>query len=294
MTQITGKAKKYDGTAIDYVQAFGWSGGYCIDVVTTDELGNWSVGIYGLIDVGFTYVANGCEPITHGPYSFDEPYDLNWSNVSLLMHLDGNIADISGSCSFDTLGNISYKDGVFNKALEFTPASSSSKNGLLESITNNPALSLGSGDFTIEFFVNPSASYKQNDQALLSLFKVHSSAGWQVLLSGLKPAMYKYDGGGNTFLWSATALTANTWHHLAYCRLNGTTTLYIDGIADASAPDNSKYSPWDTKLSIGYQEGGGGRYPFTGMLDDIRITKGLARYTADFTPPTRPHDHGHS
>lgn len=296
MTQITGKAKKYNGTAIDYVQAFDWSDGYCIDVVTTDELGNWSVGIYGLIDVGFTYVANGCEPITHGPYSFDEPYDLNWSNVSLLMHFDGKIVDVSGNCSFEKLGNIGYKDGVFNKSLEFTPASSSSRNGLLESTKSNPALSLGAGDFTIELFINPSASYTQSDQVLINntVFSGSPQKSWQILLRGLKPSFYAYDNGGTYPIISSTSLVASVWSHVAICRVNGQLSMYINGALVGSSADTNDYSSFNVNMSIGFQNSGSARYPFTGVLDEIRITKGIARYNGAFTPPTKPHDHGHS
>lgn len=292
MSKINGRAKKYDGTSIDYVQVFNWVTGNCIGVSRPDAAGNWSYNLYGEIHTGFTYVADGCEPIAHGPYYFNFPFDSDWSKVSLLLHLDNNIVDSSGICTFDNLGVITFKAGYFDSAVELLPASSSSINGLLENTVSNSALSLGADDYTIEFFINPYSTYKQNDQALISLFEVGGTAGWQILLSGLKPAMYKYDNGGNTFLKSSTTLTSNKWYHIAYCRLNGITSLYIDGIADASAPDNSNYSSSNIKLSIGYQEGGGARYPFTGMIDDIRITKGLARYNGNFSPPITPFDHG--
>ncbi len=67
---ITGRAKKHDGTAIDYVSIFNWSDGKCIAQVTPDASGVWEFEYFNNINVGLTYVADGCEPITHGAYSF--------------------------------------------------------------------------------------------------------------------------------------------------------------------------------------------------------------------------------
>ena len=70
MSKIEGKAKKYDGTEIDYVSIFNWSDGKCIAQVTPDAAGGWEYEHFADLNVGITYVADGCEPITHGPYVF--------------------------------------------------------------------------------------------------------------------------------------------------------------------------------------------------------------------------------
>ncbi len=70
MATITGRAKRFDGTAIDYVLIFRWKDGKCLGKSTPDSAGNWSFGYDTNMIVGVTYVADGCEPITHGPYEF--------------------------------------------------------------------------------------------------------------------------------------------------------------------------------------------------------------------------------
>jgi len=87
----------------------------------------------------------------------------------------------------------------------------------------------------------------------------------------------------NTYIGSSTSvITANTWTHVALVRVSGTVTLYVNGTAvgSGSAPGNCT----GTNLVIGgyYSTG----YLYNGYLDDLRITKGVARYTANFTPPT--------
>lgn len=68
MSKIEGVAKKFDGTAIDYVSIFNWSDGTCRAQVVPDAAGNWKYYYFGDESVGLTYIADGCEPTTHGSY----------------------------------------------------------------------------------------------------------------------------------------------------------------------------------------------------------------------------------
>jgi len=68
MTWLRGKAKKYDGSPIDYVSIFNWPTGQCIAQVKPDSAGNWKYSYRENLNCGITYVADGCEPITHGAY----------------------------------------------------------------------------------------------------------------------------------------------------------------------------------------------------------------------------------
>ncbi|MGM8939564.1 hypothetical protein ACS8E2_12810 [Psychrobacter glaciei] len=70
MATINGRAKRYDGTAIDYVLLFHWKTGKCLGKSIPDSVGNWSFNYTENMIVGITYVADGCEPITHGAYEF--------------------------------------------------------------------------------------------------------------------------------------------------------------------------------------------------------------------------------
>lgn len=96
MSKIRGKAKRYDGAPIDYVSLFNWIDGKCITQVVPDTAGNWVYDYFKDINVGITYVSNGCEPITHGEYEF--AYQFNPSEDALLYYsFDGNTLDSSPS-----------------------------------------------------------------------------------------------------------------------------------------------------------------------------------------------------
>ena len=69
MSILQGRAKKYDGSKIDYVSIFNWPDGKCIAQAVPDSSGAWKYHYFESLNVGVTYVADGCQPITHGPYA---------------------------------------------------------------------------------------------------------------------------------------------------------------------------------------------------------------------------------
>jgi hypothetical protein len=81
------------------------------------------------------------------------------------------------------------------------------------------------------------------------------------------------------------AFTAQTWHHVAVARDSGTWTLYIDGTSQGTS---TSYGSTNFAATVDWWIGErpNGSYDFTGYMQDVRITNGLARYTGNFTPPT--------
>lgn len=70
MSTISGVAKRYNGDAIDYVLFFDWISGKCLGKSVPNLTGNWSFDYYKNLNCGITYVADGCDPVTHGSYQF--------------------------------------------------------------------------------------------------------------------------------------------------------------------------------------------------------------------------------
>jgi hypothetical protein len=71
MSLIAGNAKKYSGAPIDYVSIFDWVTGETIKTVIPDASGAWEYEYFKDMLIGITYVADGCKPISHGPYDFE-------------------------------------------------------------------------------------------------------------------------------------------------------------------------------------------------------------------------------
>jgi len=79
------------------------------------------------------------------------------------------------------------------------------------------------------------------------------------------------------------SLSLNTWNHIALSRSGSTTKAFINGTQVASVTDAINYNKDGFSLGGNYNGSGGF---FNGYMDNIRWTKGVARYTSSFTPPT--------
>ena len=78
------------------------------------------------------------------------------------------------------------------------------------------------------------------------------------------------------------------WHHVALVRNSGTTKLYVDGIEHDSYSDSNNYN-YSGEIYIGHTPNcGDGDGWFGGFISNVRITKGQALYTSNFTPSTEP------
>lgn len=147
-------------------------------------------------------------------------------------------------------------------------------------IPSNPNLSLGTANATVEFWMYSTAqdSYRRIVTSSIGAFTNNTF-------------IIRYNNG--TFIAgaagspvTASALPSlNAWNHIAWVCVNGTTqTLYVNGVNVGTA--TLTYSPTEIIQYIGgYYNVGPSEY-FSGYIQDLRITKGNARYTSNFTAPT--------
>ena len=140
-----------------------------------------------------------------------------------------------------------------------------------------------SGNWTVEFWVNFNSfsgaqdfvNFGYENSSTRSFVMYVSSGSYQIAQS--PDGTTNYD---QTLI--TTSLSTGTWYHFAYVRNSGTITFYINGTSSGTATAYS-LSTIPTTWSIGAQIGASF---LNGYLDDLRITKGYARYTSNFTPPT--------
>ena len=153
----------------------------------------------------------------------------------------------------------------------------------------NSNYQFGTGNFTVECWVNLSSL--TGYQTLLTFgYTPLTAYGW---------AIQSGNGNGN-WLWvylnstpstvaviteSGSTVNTNTWYHIAVVRNGTTLTMYRNGVSVGTASDTGNYTASAT-LGIGAGSGTGfNNYYLNGYIDDLRITKGIARYTGNFTPP---------
>ncbi|MBD2201803.1 LamG domain-containing protein [Calothrix sp. FACHB-1219] len=89
-------------------------------------------------------------------------------------------------------------------------------------------------------------------------------------------------------LTSTGLITNNTWQHIAVVCSDSTLTIYVDGVNVGSQVGFSfgTQNPSHPDLLIGAWNNNFNDLFFSGKIDNVRITKDIARYTSNFTPPT--------
>lgn len=162
--------------------------------------------------------------------------------------------------------------------------------------------SFGTGDFTIDFWIYISGT-PGDYRGIISTEETPGGTGWVIALkpSTLVPVFYyPYNFGTGPLLESSSAISATTWTHIAVVRYGTSLKMYMNGTQVASTTLNASdqiNAGSSCGLMIGrlyynysgdYITSGGDAY-----LDEIRINKGLARWTAAFSVPTGAYGGGY-
>jgi hypothetical protein len=220
--------------------------------------------------------SNSTQPAITDPY---------FSSVSLLLNGDGT----NGSQVFTDLSSTpktitAYGNAQISTAQKKygTGAMYFDGNGDYLTTPSNSALNLAGGNWTVEFWAYYTGVNFSNYRHLVTKGdSVNGPCSYQAYVEISTGYISFFNG---TVYASTTVMPQNQWCHLAYVYSGSTLTIYLNGtsirtstvtIADStSQPLN--IGNYSGDLSMGH----------IGYIDDLRITKGIARYTSNFTPPT--------
>jgi hypothetical protein len=117
-------------------------------------------------------------------------------------------------------------------------------------------------------------------------------SGWTVDVNSSGNIFISRNTGGSTLTLSS-AFTASSWQHLAVVSNGTTIVVYRNGISVGSVAASDNLAGLGAIGAVTQDFRIGARQvanllPLNGYIDDLRITNGVARYTANFTPPTAP------
>ncbi|MFA6458305.1 MAG: LamG-like jellyroll fold domain-containing protein [Patescibacteria group bacterium] len=147
----------------------------------------------------------------------------------------------------------------------------------------------GDANFTIDGWINLPATTQ--GASILAHRTVDGFNGFNLIVTAENKLQFIADDD-NASAWainftSTTALPINEWNHFALVRNGADFALYINGSASGSMTSDAAIYNDAVALTIGGEEN---NYFFNGYLDELRISKGIARWTKDFTPPTEAYD----
>ena len=146
----------------------------------------------------------------------------------------------------------------------------------------------GSGNYTVEFWIYPRTTGTikglVNHWGDFSVNNVAWTFEWHS--DGNINYYIKTNNGVSTLVATNGASIANQWMHVAAVRNSNVHTLYLDGVSKATVTDAGTMNNCTDILRVGdYFDG---NYGFDGEICDVRVVKGTAVYTGNFTPPTAP------
>jgi len=149
------------------------------------------------------------------------------------------------------------------------------------SVSSSADFGFGTGDFTIEAWIRPSSFTNYQ-----SIFDFRTTANETAIAFYVNTSGQIYIYTNNTIrLTSNNILTANTWNHVAYSRTSGVGRLFINGVLQTSTyNDSANYASKPVRIGSAYDAS----YSINGYLDEIRISKGISRYTSSFTTSLLP------
>lgn len=205
-----------------------------------------------------------------------DPY---FSSVSLLLNGD-TLTDLSNSPKSIT----AYGNAQINTSVKKYGTGSMYFDGTGDYLTSpsNALFAFGTGDFTVECWLYQTAANQYS--SVFEIGEHQATTGVVFLTNNASVASVCLYSG--SFFGSGTSLL-NQWYHVAWVRASGVLKTYVNGVSTSSTAFTNNLSSTAT-ITIGYSKSSSATaaYYYNGYIDDFRVTKGIARYTANFTPPT--------
>jgi len=225
----------------------------------------------------------------------------NITNTAILLtNTNAGVIDYSKKSDYVTAGSMQISTGTVkygSGSLSF-PSTGSWLTTLSTqtSAVYSPIPTVGNiltGDFTIEGWFNFTSGQTSGVRSLI--------AQWDQSSLSLVGFILRTNAGGLEFLWgpdpgagiimSGGSITAGTWQHIAVTRSGNTFRMFLNGTQTATTTNTNTRAAIAVPYSMGNYYGpsrtlpASGPVDFIGFMDEIRITKGYARYTANFTVP---------
>jgi hypothetical protein len=203
------------------------------------------------------------------------------TNTQLLLSgTNAGISDSSGTIVGETVGNAQVSTAI-KKYGSGSMSFDGTGDWLL--VPHSPDINLSTGDFTIECWINLS-----NTSAARSIVSkgTSSTTGFELYINAA-PTLLIFAFGGSITYSSNYNLNQGQWYHIAVVKAGtgiGNIKMFINGFlifesATAITTDLSTTAP----MYVGAGRTTG--QPLIGYIDDLRITRGVARYTSPFIPP---------
>lgn len=205
-------------------------------------------------------------------------------NTGLLVNgMNAGIYDAAAMNTIETVGNtqVSTVQSKFGGSSVYFDG-----NGDWLDSQSTSEIAIGGGDFTIEAWIYPTG-ISGTDSVIFDFRNGNPSNNGPLMVIGAgtgNPLVYV--AAGSTRI-TGSGITLNTWSHVAVSRSGTSTRMFLNGTQTGSTYTDTNNYASPVRVRIGADDDGSANAYFIGYIDEFRVTKGVARYTANFTPPTQ-------
>jgi len=222
--------------------------------------------------------------------------DVYFPQTKLLLPFDGT----NGATTTSDLSNSNHSF-TFSGGVQLTTAQSKFGGSCIYFdgsddyiyTSDSSHFTVGSSDFTYDFWLKRTSTGTARE-GIWGQFDINGTNGssfCQFSANGVVDAKLRFGicNTSSTFYYcvSNSAITDTNWRHIAFVKYSGVLTMYIDGAAQTTTASVA-FAVKDVSENFNMGRVWNGNY-FNGYIDDFRFTNGVARYTANFTPPTTAH-----
>lgn len=223
--------------------------------------------------------------------------DGNDTYTKVLLHMDG--ADAATTFTDSNAGGSAHTwTASGNAQIDTAQSKFGGASGLFDGTgdyirtPDHADFALGSDDFTIDFWFNCTATTGSIEQLTgqCDSSATNASASFVMQRTAANIIRAYVSVGSTIFEVNGTTQFTNLlntgWHHVAFVRTGDTLRLFIDGIQEGSDTTvTGSVNDSSNQLAVG-AAGEVTTNPWTGWIDEFRLSAGVARWTASFTPPT--------
>lgn len=203
------------------------------------------------------------------------------TDTSLMLHMNG----IDTSTTFTDSSTVNPKTATANgdAQIDTSQFKFGGASGLFDgtgdylSIPDDNDFDLGTGDFTVDFWVRFSGALTNK-----KLYEHGGGAGGMSIRTDATPdLMVNLAAGAYTFAWNPSA---NIWFHVALTRNGTNLRAFIDGVQAGITETSNDNVTNAAIVTLAADNGGAAAFP--GWLEEFRLVKGTAVWTANFTSPS--------
>ena len=216
------------------------------------------------------------------------------SNFSLPTPID--LGDLSGNSNDASNSGTTFQNTIkkfYDGATYFDGSS------YLSVPSTNGSLDIGDGDFTIEMWFYDASPTSVADYTSLLASQNYGDGGdgglaFNIYINTNHTGIQIFDDNGGTGNFTARVSTSGNfsrgqWAHFAWSRAGSSNTVYVNGSQVASFTATTNYAEHGFYVGANNytQSSGAPQYPHQGYIQDLKIYKGIAKYTSSFSPPER-------